>query len=124
MTAWVRSPRWNESTPDAPRRQPTPWRTAGELMRPYRRSHRAIGIADYLIAVTAITTGHLLATLNVRHFPRFEHLQDPFSFEPDPAARTANPASSTTALASCSPDASCDSRWARSPGGARPIVGW
>lgn len=54
-------------------------RKAGELMRAYRRSHRAIGIADYLIAAAAITRGHELATLNVRHFPMFEHLQGPFS---------------------------------------------
>jgi predicted nucleic acid-binding protein len=54
-------------------------RKAGELMRAYRRSHRAVGTADYLIAATAITTGHELVTLNVRHFPMFEHLQPPFS---------------------------------------------
>jgi predicted nucleic acid-binding protein len=54
-------------------------RTAGELMRAYRRSHRAIGLADYLIGATALTRGHELATLNVRHFPMFERLQPPFA---------------------------------------------
>lgn len=53
-------------------------REAGALMRQYRRSHAAIGIADYLIAATALVRGYELATLNVRHFPMFPGLQPPF----------------------------------------------
>lgn len=52
---------------------------AGEFMRKYRRSHNAIGIADYLIAGTADIRGLQLATLNVRHFPMFEDLTVPFT---------------------------------------------
>jgi predicted nucleic acid-binding protein len=51
---------------------------AGELRRTYRRSHAAIGIADYLIAATALVNGCELATLNVRHFPMFDDLKPPF----------------------------------------------
>ena len=53
------------------------WR-AGELRRSYHRSHNAIGIADYLIAATALVNGCELATLNVRHFPMIEDLEPPF----------------------------------------------
>jgi predicted nucleic acid-binding protein len=53
-------------------------RRAGELMRSYRRSHRGIGIADFLIAATAEHQGAELATLNVRHFPMFLDLEPPF----------------------------------------------
>lgn len=53
------------------------WR-AGELRRQFRRSHHTIGIADYLIAATALAHGWDLATLNVRHFPMFEGLSPPF----------------------------------------------
>jgi predicted nucleic acid-binding protein len=53
------------------------WR-AGELRRRFRRSHNAIGIADYLIAATAQIRGCELATLNVRHFPMIEGLAAPF----------------------------------------------
>ncbi len=52
---------------------------AGELMRRFRRSHRAIGTSDYLIAATADLHGLDLATLNVRHFPMFEGLRAPFA---------------------------------------------
>jgi predicted nucleic acid-binding protein len=54
------------------------WR-AGEFRRNYRRSHAAIGTADYLIAASADVNGFALATLNVRHFPMFEGLEPPFS---------------------------------------------
>lgn len=57
--------------------RPVAWRAA-ELRRRYRRSHAAIGIADYLIAATAQEHGCELATLNVRHFPMFEGLAAPF----------------------------------------------
>jgi hypothetical protein len=53
------------------------WR-AGELRRQYRRSHHAIGMADYLIAATAQLSGCELATLNVRHFPMIDTLSPPF----------------------------------------------
>ncbi|MGL4175365.1 MAG: type II toxin-antitoxin system VapC family toxin [Dermatophilaceae bacterium] len=53
------------------------WRAA-ELRREYRRSHAAIGIADYLIAATADVHGCRLATLNVKHFPMFADLAAPF----------------------------------------------
>lgn len=54
-------------------------RRAGELMREFRCSHSAIGIADYLIAATAELQGARLATLNVRHFPMFPGLEPPFA---------------------------------------------
>ena len=54
-------------------------RRAGDMMRRYRRSHSGIGLGDYLIAATADVQGLQLATLNVRHFPMFEHLQAPFA---------------------------------------------
>jgi predicted nucleic acid-binding protein len=54
-------------------------RRAGDMMRRYRRSHNRIGLGDYLIAATADVKGLQLATLNVRHFPMFEHLQPPFA---------------------------------------------
>lgn len=53
------------------------WKAA-ELMRTYRRSHAAIGVADYLIAATADVEGLRLRTLNVRHFPMFPDLAPPF----------------------------------------------
>jgi hypothetical protein len=53
-------------------------RRAGELRRQYRRSHNAIGVADYLIAATAQLSGCELATLNVRHFPMIDNLSPPF----------------------------------------------
>ncbi|MGH3957755.1 type II toxin-antitoxin system VapC family toxin [Mycobacterium sp.] len=54
-------------------------RRAGDMMRRYRRSHNRIGLGDYLIAATADVQGLQLATLNVGHFPMFEHLQPPFA---------------------------------------------
>lgn len=53
------------------------WR-AGEFRRTYRRSHAAIGTADYLIAASAEVHGCELATLNVEHFPMFDGLEPPF----------------------------------------------
>lgn len=53
-------------------------RRAGELRRKYRRSHNAIGIADYLIAATAELHGCDLATFNLRHFPMIAGLSAPF----------------------------------------------
>jgi predicted nucleic acid-binding protein len=54
------------------------WR-AGEFRRKYRRSHAAIGTADYLIAASTDVHGYELATLNVKHFPMFEGLEPPFA---------------------------------------------
>ncbi len=54
---------------------------AGELGRTYRRSHAAISVADYLVAATALDSGHVLATLDVRHFPMFPGLEAPFQLE-------------------------------------------
>lgn len=54
------------------------WRAA-EFMRSHRRSHRAIGIGDYLVAATADVEGLDLATLNLRHFPMIPGLAAPFS---------------------------------------------
>src|SRR5947208_3356242 len=56
-------------------------RRAGELTRQYRRSHSAIGLADYLIAATAEVRGLELATLNTRHFPMFKGLRAPFKVD-------------------------------------------
>lgn len=60
-----------------PLSEPVAWRAAG-FMRTYRRSHQGIGLGDYLIAATAAVEGLELATLNVRHFPMFEGLRQPF----------------------------------------------
>jgi len=51
---------------------------AGEFRRRYRRSHAAIGLADYLVAATADLHGLPLATLNLKHFPMFDDLRAPF----------------------------------------------
>jgi len=53
-------------------------RRAGELGRRWRRSHRAIGLADLLIASTAIEFDAELATSNVRHYPMFPDLAPPY----------------------------------------------
>ncbi len=53
-------------------------RSAGELGRRFRRSHRGIGVADLIIAATCIATGAALATMNVRHFPMFDGLSPPY----------------------------------------------
>lgn len=58
-------------------------RRAGDMMRRYRRSHNGIGLGDYLIGATADVRGLQLATLNVRHFPMFTHLQPPFAAPPE-----------------------------------------
>lgn len=53
-------------------------RSAGELGRRFRRSHRGIGVADLIIAATCIANGAALATMNVRHFPMFDGLTPPY----------------------------------------------
>ena len=52
-------------------------RRAGALGNSYSRSHGA-GIADLLIAATALETDAGLATGNLRHFPMFEGLRPPY----------------------------------------------
>jgi predicted nucleic acid-binding protein len=52
---------------------------AGRFQREYRRNHSGISLGDYLIAGTAETLGYNLATLNVKHFPMFTHLEAPFA---------------------------------------------
>ena len=53
-------------------------RTAGSLIRTYRRSHPGIDLADYLIAATAQVGELELITLNVKHFPMIAKLRQPF----------------------------------------------
>jgi len=50
-------------------------RLAGELGRRFRRSHGGIGVADLVVAATAVRLKLPLATLNARHFPMFEGLE-------------------------------------------------
>lgn len=52
-------------------------RTGGLLKREYGPSHN-VGIADSLIAATAIEENLNLASLNSKHYPMFEHLQPPY----------------------------------------------
>ena len=51
---------------------------AGALARHYRSSHPGIGLADYLIAATAVLLGAELWTQNPRHFPMFGGLEPPY----------------------------------------------
>jgi predicted nucleic acid-binding protein len=51
---------------------------AGALARHYRSSHPGIGLADYLIAATAVLVGAELWTQNPRHFPMFGGLEAPY----------------------------------------------
>ena len=53
-------------------------RAAGALARKYRRAHRGIDDADYLIAATALLLGAELLTTNVRHFPMLPGLRPPY----------------------------------------------
>ncbi len=53
-------------------------RRAGEFARRYRRSHSGIGVADYLLAGTALALSAELVTTNVRHFPMFDDLHPPY----------------------------------------------
>jgi len=47
---------------------------AGFLKREYFKSHN-LGMADCLIASTAIAGNAKLKTLNVKHFPMFKNLE-------------------------------------------------
>jgi len=53
-------------------------RSAGAMLRTFRRSHPGIDIADYLIAATAEVGGLGLVTLNVKHFPMVSDLRPAF----------------------------------------------
>lgn len=51
---------------------------AGQHLRTYRRSHRGIDLADYLIAASAEAHQAELVTLNLKHFPMFKGLAKPW----------------------------------------------
>jgi len=53
-------------------------RRAGELGREHRASHAGLGVADLIIAATALLLDADLATGNVRHFPMFVDLEAPY----------------------------------------------
>jgi predicted nucleic acid-binding protein len=53
-------------------------RRAGELGREWRRSHPGIGVADLAIAATAQQLDAALATRNLKHFPMFKGLSEPY----------------------------------------------
>ncbi len=53
-------------------------KTAGTLLRDYRRSHAGIDLVDYVIAATAKALNATLATLNVKHFPMFPDIRSPY----------------------------------------------
>jgi predicted nucleic acid-binding protein len=53
-------------------------RSAGAMLRTFRRSHPGIDIADYLIAATADVGGLGLVTLNIKHFPMMSGVRPPF----------------------------------------------
>lgn len=53
-------------------------RRAGDVGRAYRRSHPGIGVADLIVAATALEFGLEMATINVRHFPMFKGLRPPY----------------------------------------------
>lgn len=60
--------RWLDVTPDLAD-------SAGRMASEFRRSHRGIGTADYLVAAAAKHLDAELLTLNVRHFPMFPELR-------------------------------------------------
>ena len=51
---------------------------AGELGRRWLPSHQSTDSADLAIAATALLTGSVLLTCNVRHFPMFGDLAMPY----------------------------------------------
>lgn len=53
-------------------------RRAGELGRRYRRTHPGLGVADLIIAATAMESDEPLATSNIRHFPMFRGIRAPY----------------------------------------------
>lgn len=56
-------------------------RRAGDLGRRWRKSHRAISLADLIIASTAFELDAELATSNLRHYPMFPELAAPYEDE-------------------------------------------
>ncbi len=54
-------------------------RRAGELGRRWGPSHTGLGLADLVVAATALELGAELATANVRHYPMFGNLAPPYS---------------------------------------------
>ncbi|MGH9167849.1 MAG: type II toxin-antitoxin system VapC family toxin [Acidimicrobiia bacterium] len=52
-------------------------RSAGELGQRYLPSHR-LGLAELVIAATALQHDAVVATGNLRHFPMFERLARPY----------------------------------------------
>lgn len=52
--------------------------TAGTYARSYRDSHASIDPLDFIVAATAVATGAVLWTHDVRHFPMFEGLEPPY----------------------------------------------
>lgn len=53
-------------------------RRAGELGREHRASDAGLGVADLIIAATALLLDAELATGNARHFPMFPSLEAPY----------------------------------------------
>jgi len=53
-------------------------RRAGELGRRHRGGHRGLGVADLLVAATALVHDAELATGNARHYPMFPGLRPPY----------------------------------------------
>jgi predicted nucleic acid-binding protein len=53
-------------------------REAGMLGRRFRRSHVGLGVADLVIAATALLLDAELATHNVKHYPMFPSLRAPY----------------------------------------------
>ena len=53
-------------------------RTAGELGRTIRASHRNVGPVDLIVAATAKLLERPLATSNVKHYPMFPRLKPPY----------------------------------------------
>ncbi|MGA8017209.1 MAG: type II toxin-antitoxin system VapC family toxin [Candidatus Dormiibacterota bacterium] len=62
-------------------------RRAGDYARVYRGSHQGIGVVDYVVAGTVSALGAELVTMNVRHFPMFDHLRPPYQYAEDPRHR-------------------------------------
>jgi predicted nucleic acid-binding protein len=52
-------------------------RLGGDFRRQYGPSH-GTGLADALIAATAVSENAALRTFNVRHFPMLEDVQEPY----------------------------------------------
>ena len=51
---------------------------AGEIGRPFQRSHQGISVTDLLLAAAVERVGGQLLTRNVRHFPMFPDLQSAY----------------------------------------------